>query len=131
VAFFLAGSLLALWKPLGLRRPLLAVGVGLVASACVLGEWGLVIVGLPAVVIGLGTGGGAVAQFVRRWGDPSYGVYILSYPLQQCLVAAGLVSTPWALFALSAPLALGLGYASWHLVEHPALRRLRRSPSPA
>jgi peptidoglycan/LPS O-acetylase OafA/YrhL len=131
VAFFLAGSLLALWKPLGLRRPVLLLGVGLIALAAVLGEWGLVILGLPAAVIGLGTGGGSVARFVRRGGDPSYGVYILSYPLQQCLVAAGIVSTPWALFALSAPLALGLGYASWHFVERPALRKFRRSPAPA
>ncbi|HEX7133095.1 MAG TPA: acyltransferase [Iamia sp.] len=125
---FLGGAVIALWRSAVDRRWLLAGGAVLMALAFPVGQWGLFVVGLPALVVGLGTTSGPISRAVGRWGDPSYGVYILSYPLQQVLVATGVVTTSWAMFALAAPLALVLGYLSWHLVESPALRRGRRRP---
>lgn len=57
------------------------------------------------------------------WGDPSYGMYLLSFPIQQMIVRhytrgmAGQTMSPYLLFAVSLPLSLAAGYASWHLVE--------------
>jgi peptidoglycan/LPS O-acetylase OafA/YrhL len=126
---FLGGAVLALWRSAVDRRWLLAGGVVLIALSFPVGQWGLFVVGLPALVVGLGTTSGPISRAVGRWGDPSYGVYILSYPMQQVLVATGVVTTSWAMFAVAAPLALVLGYLSWHLVESPALRRLRGATS--
>lgn len=56
-------------------------------------------------------------------GDPSYGIYLLSFPLQQLLMQRwGAVLTPWRLFAVSLPLSLLAGYLSWHLVERWFIR---------
>ncbi len=129
--FFLAGAALALWRHSIDRRGLIAGGLALMAVAFPLGTWGVFVLGLPAAVVGLGTVDGPISRAASRWGDPSYGVYILSYPMQQVLVATGAATTSWVMFALSAPLSLVLGFASWHLVESPALRRVRgRSPGP-
>ena len=57
------------------------------------------------------------------WGDPSYGTYLLSFPIQQMIVrhsvhgGAGRTMPPYLLFAESVPISLAAGYASWHLVE--------------
>lgn len=123
--FFLGGAVLALWRAEIDRRWLLAGGAAIALAAMPLGGWGLFVLAIPVLVVGLGTTSGPISRATGRWGDPSYGLYILSYPAQQVLVATGAVSTPWAMFALSAPIGLALGYASWHLVEHPVLRRLR------
>ena len=57
-----------------------------------------------------------------RFGDFSYGVYVLHFPVIQALVAAGLfASGPWAAFGAAAALVALLALASWHLVEKPFL----------
>jgi peptidoglycan/LPS O-acetylase OafA/YrhL len=63
------------------------------------------------------------------WGDPSYGTYLLSFPIQQWIVrhhmhgVAGQTMSPYLLFAVSLPVSLGAGYVSWHLVERWCLPR--------
>jgi peptidoglycan/LPS O-acetylase OafA/YrhL len=65
------------------------------------------------------------------WGDPSYGTYLLSFPIQQLIVrhhmhgVAGQTMSPYLLFAVSLPISLAAGYASWHLVERWFLPRER------
>jgi len=57
-----------------------------------------------------------------RFGDFSYGVYILHFPVIQALVAAGLfAAAPWPAFGAAAVLVALLALASWHLVEKPFL----------
>jgi peptidoglycan/LPS O-acetylase OafA/YrhL len=57
------------------------------------------------------------------WGDPSYGMYLMSFPIQQMIVRsythglAGRTMNPYLLFAVSLPLSIVAGYASWWLVE--------------
>ena len=73
----------------------------------------------------------AVGRVATRFGDASYGVYIWAFPIQQTLVQeiAGRLE-PWCVIALATPIVLALAYASWRLVERPALRhkpRRRRS----
>jgi peptidoglycan/LPS O-acetylase OafA/YrhL len=57
-----------------------------------------------------------------RWGDFSYGTYVLHWPVIQLVVAAGLYRThPWAALVLTvATVAVG-AVLSWFFVEKPAL----------
>jgi peptidoglycan/LPS O-acetylase OafA/YrhL len=71
------------------------------------------------------------------WGDPSYGMYLLSFPIQQLIVrsythgAAGRTVSPYLLFAESLPISLVAGYVSWWLLERwfAASRRVGESVS--
>ncbi|WP_291060894.1 acyltransferase [Hyphomonas sp.] len=59
-----------------------------------------------------------------RFGDISYGLYIIHFPVLQVLLAAGLLATLGApaFFALAAGLVIAASFALWHLIEKPALR---------
>ena len=54
--------------------------------------------------------------------DISYGVYILSWPLQQTVLHLGLAKTGLQLFAISIVPIIALAFLSWVLVEKPALK---------
>lgn len=59
-----------------------------------------------------------------RYGDFSYGVYIVHFPVIQALLALGVFAIgPWAGFWTAAALVALLSLASWHLVEKPFLAR--------
>lgn len=66
---------------------------------------------------------------LQKWpGDLSYGVYLYGFPIQQSLIAYGLVNimTPVTLSAIALPITLILASASWWLIERPSLRWVRR-----
>lgn len=64
-----------------------------------------------------------------RFGDLSYGIYILHFPIIQVLVHFGAFrASPWGGLALVVPLVLAAAWLSWHLVEAPMLGR-RRTPA--
>jgi peptidoglycan/LPS O-acetylase OafA/YrhL len=57
-----------------------------------------------------------------RWGDFSYGIYVLHWPIIQLFVAAGLYRThPWAALTLSSVTIAGAAVFSWFVVEKPSL----------
>jgi len=59
-----------------------------------------------------------------RWGDFSYGIYIIHFPVVQTLVAVGVFARdPWLGFAVAAFAVLALAALCWHFVERPFLRR--------
>lgn len=60
--------------------------------------------------------------WLQRWGDPSYGIYLWGWPMQQLVIAAIPSCPPWLNFLLASAGAIVLGYLSWHVVEQPALR---------
>jgi peptidoglycan/LPS O-acetylase OafA/YrhL len=65
-------------------------------------------------------------------GDYSYGVYLYAFPVQQLLAAwFNYQLNSLVLFAVSLPITLILAYASWNLVERPALalKPSRRRPA--
>lgn len=62
-------------------------------------------------------------------GDVSYGVYIYGWPIQQLIWPIGKeLPAHWIInTAIAIPMALALGWASWLLVEKPALSLKRRN----
>ena len=78
-------------------------------------------VGLGAVTIYLATG---VRRSVdaARFGDLSYGLYIVHFPIIQVVVALGLFATPFVGVAVSAAASFAAALLLWRLVERPALR---------
>ena len=86
-------------------------------------------------VIYLSTRRGRVLQQITGLGDPSYGIYIYAYPIQQLFAHLRLAPNEWVLFAEATVVSVVVGYLSWHLVEKRALefarRRLRRRAAPA
>lgn len=58
-----------------------------------------------------------------KYGDFSYGVYILHFPIIQCMVSMGwFENEPWISFGFAACLTLALSFLLWHGVEKPALK---------
>jgi peptidoglycan/LPS O-acetylase OafA/YrhL len=59
-----------------------------------------------------------------RFGDLSYGIYIIHFPVIQAAVAVGLYTRdPWLAFALSTGATVALAFLCWHAVEKPFLSR--------
>ena len=58
-----------------------------------------------------------------RFGDLSYGLYIVHFPIIQILVALGLfVANPLVGLAAAALASVSAAFLLWHLVERPSLR---------
>ncbi|PFG62644.1 peptidoglycan/LPS O-acetylase OafA/YrhL [Thioclava sp. ES.031] len=72
---------------------------------------------------------GRLREF-NRAGDYSYGVYIYAFPMQGLVVALLGEMGPLSNIALATPITLALAVLSWHWVERPAMRILRRKPIP-
>jgi len=53
--------------------------------------------------------------------DISYGMYLYAWPIQNLILWHDRGINPWLLCGLTLPAAAAMGYASWRLVEQPAL----------
>jgi peptidoglycan/LPS O-acetylase OafA/YrhL len=112
-------------------RPSHLAGAAAAILVLVSGRLGLYwIIGLPALAVVIYW---AAEHLPARSpdSDPSYGIYIYAYPIQQGLVAAGLATFGFAAYAgASVGLAVVAGLLSWRLVERPFLRRATPSVGP-
>lgn len=77
---------------------------------------------LGCLIIYFAKGIGYLGNF-GRYGDFSYGIYIIHFPVVQLLVAWGLFSNPGLGLACSALAVLIGALLSWHIVEKPFLNR--------
>ncbi|SDR37757.1 Peptidoglycan/LPS O-acetylase OafA/YrhL, contains acyltransferase and SGNH-hydrolase domains [Paraburkholderia fungorum] len=70
-----------------------------------------------------------VSAAISKVGDVSYGVYLYAFPVQQT-VAHALGPHPEAatISMISLPIVLVISFASWHLLEKPALTLKNRLP---
>ena len=76
---------------------------------------------LPYLVIYLGKKTSSIAAWVhQKLGDPSYGIYLYAFPLQQFIIYLYKPST-LTLFLVSTIGAFVFGYLSWILIEKKAL----------
>jgi peptidoglycan/LPS O-acetylase OafA/YrhL len=130
--FFIAGVLLAVldfknWN----KQWILWLGVILLAASLYFNFYSVVKhVLFPIVILGIGfTAIKGVSNFGKH-GDPSYGIYIYAFPIQQILIfyfKFELVE----FIIYSIILSIIMGYISWHFVEKKALkfkRTVKMSP---
>lgn len=122
MSFFITGMALWSWRdrlkwvlfaPLGivllglslavpLAEPVRAAGLGIVAV------W--IAVGIPRLFD------------AAAFGDLSYGLYIVHFPIIQCVIAAGLFASPVVGFVVAGVASLAAALLLWWLIERPALR---------
>jgi peptidoglycan/LPS O-acetylase OafA/YrhL len=61
-------------------------------------------------------------SWFSKWGDPSYGMYITAWPIQQFTTTV--VHDFWLGMILSWIATIALGYATWHIFERKALLQI-------
>ena len=85
--------------------------------------WGVVrALGFGCVLICIAIGVPRIFD-AARFGDLSYGLYIVHFPIIQILVALGLfVANPLVGLAAAALASVSAAFLLWHLVERPSLR---------
>lgn len=132
-AYFLAGSSIFVLQPFWQKRPSLYLAMLLLAGL-VLWHFGLRYISLlltvPYAVIYLGTRSTPILREFGRWGDPSYGIYLIAFPTQQTLIHFFWPSVGSAgILALSIIVTTALAYLSWHGLEKAALRFKPRRPA--
>jgi peptidoglycan/LPS O-acetylase OafA/YrhL len=127
-SLFLAGAVIAAWSP--------PIGFGFAAPAAFLWALSLFFHGYPLITA---TCGAYVVVYLGRaefrlpdlakYGDLSYGVFIVAWPIQQTVVALAGAHANWLVSNLvTIPLALGFAWASWQLIESRALRLKEKQP---
>ena len=132
--FFLGGALMHYFRDFCSRHCRL-FWLGLLLASLLLlyagNKTGFLSLVLPAVVITFGRAQTPMIYRAGGWGDPSYGIYVYAFVIQQALSVPdfGPHNFYWSLLFATA-ITTVLGYTSWHLIEGPALgvghRILRR-----
>jgi peptidoglycan/LPS O-acetylase OafA/YrhL len=83
---------------------------------------------VPYLAISFGYRWGLPFRPITRYGDVSYGMYIWGFPIQQ--IVAGWSLSPGVNLLLATPATYLVAFASWRLVERPALSMKRRFSKP-
>jgi peptidoglycan/LPS O-acetylase OafA/YrhL len=128
LAIFSVGSLLFLHRErVPVRVDLAAAALAAWLASMVVAGAAEIVVGtlaIPYLVLVLAFRSSSRLRWLTRPGDVSYGLYLLAFPVQQTLLhlLPGLARAPLALFAAALPITYALSFASWRLVERPALR---------
>jgi peptidoglycan/LPS O-acetylase OafA/YrhL len=128
LVYFCSGCLMTIisWKNMRRNRILLAITLAAAVVACSLDIYeplGYLL--YPVALVAFGSDCIPLLLKPFRWGNPSYGLYIYSYPIQQMLIQ-WLAPSAGMLLLLGVPLSFVAGYASWHLVETPFLKLKER-----
>lgn len=122
--YFFSGCLMTLidWKDMRRNRIILAVALAVSIMALWLHIYPILgFLLYPLIMVATGSDCIPVLLKPFRWGNPSYGLYIYSFPIQQALIQI-LHPGPGVLLLLGVPLSFLFGYTSWHLIEAPFLR---------
>jgi peptidoglycan/LPS O-acetylase OafA/YrhL len=122
LSYFLAGALIFHYLPLFERYAKSFLLCGLIGLAvCEVLPLPLISPISLAVVIIFASLFGYLGNF-EKFGDFSYGVYILHFPVVQlCLQTMWFKNHPWLYVATVVGTALGGAFALWHLIERPFL----------
>jgi peptidoglycan/LPS O-acetylase OafA/YrhL len=130
-AVFFAGSVLAVFAgrvPMDWR---LGIAAAVVAVAAGQLGWFTLVGSLPAAYLCLWLGIVLPCQRIGRRTDISYGVYIYAFPVQQTLNLLHVNRLPVGFSVLvSAAVTVPFAFASWFLVEKPALSQKARFAAP-
>lgn len=124
--FFFCGSALSFLQRFWQARPWhwLAACLITALAAWLMGRPYLAVVCiLPYLVVWGGSLPLPGLRHAGRWGDPSYGMYLYAFPIQQWVIASTLPNLGFAgSMALSLALTTAMAYLSWHALEKHALR---------
>jgi peptidoglycan/LPS O-acetylase OafA/YrhL len=127
--FFCYGVLLHRWRHVWEKSvvPVLAC-LALLAGILVAmdHQYAAVFVLLPFVVIWFGSLSTPLVREAGRYGDLSYGIYIYAYMVQQAVIAViGFHHSYVVSLSVSMAVTLTCAFASWRLIERPALNLKR------
>ncbi|WP_324671895.1 acyltransferase [Hymenobacter sp. GOD-10R] len=117
--FFFAGSVLVLFDLpfIKYKNIVICSSVIVIISSLVWGGFFITkFTALPLLVIYFGISRTGVLSKIRKFGDPSYGLYLWGFPVQQTIVYF-FKPTVGMLMLLSIPVVIVLAYISWFLVE--------------
>lgn len=64
-------------------------------------------------------------NYAGKYGDFTYGTYVFSFPVQQILIAKGVIN-PYYLFTITAVIVFPLAILSWNYLENPFLSLKRK-----
>ena len=124
--YFAAGSSLALlpWNPSKRLRAIAAffACAALIIAVPVHQFTSLRYLAWPVLVVAFGSLRVPLLANIRRAGEPSYGMYIYAFPVQQAVIQC-LHSGAGITTFISLPVSLLLGYASWHFIEKIFLKK--------
>lgn len=84
---------------------------------------------VPVLSIGFGMQSTPVVSQFGRFGDPSFGIYLYAFPVQQTLIYACPDLNFYVNMLAAAVITIALAYASWRWIEKPALRFKPRKPT--
>jgi peptidoglycan/LPS O-acetylase OafA/YrhL len=125
IFYFMFGALVFLLREKIPANWIFSLGLLIVGAAVFRAGGGAVVVGagfgLSVLRVGLITP--KVFDSARWLGDPSYGVYLWAFPIQQIVVESIHGVDPWGVTAVAGVLSLTAGVLSWRLVERRALAK--------
>ncbi len=123
-ASFVGGMAMALWRP-PVRLWALLLCAAMLGVTAMTGGFRLACATAGAYLVITAATGRPWRATPGDGADYSYGIYLWAFPVQQLVFAWGV--THWALnIAISLPLVLACAWVSWHAVERPVLRAIRR-----
>ena len=126
-SYFMSGVLLAVAWPWIARYAIIIGVVGLLAGLAVRNlleiDTLLHSLALAACVIGLGSS--SLMAWFSRGGDPSYGMYVFAWPVQQ--FALLIIASFWLSLAVAFFVTAAIGYATWHAFEKRAVALPKRA----
>ena len=133
IAYFFMGALLFLLRPYWRKRTLIWL-TAFVVTALIAWNSGFrylgLMIGLPFVIIYFGTSSTPFIRSFGKLGDPSYGLYLFAFPIQQTIIYFF-----WPKFSFIEILAASIitttvfAYTSWHCIEKTALKLKPHKPN--
>lgn len=83
-------------------------------------------VAVPYLVLAFAESNTPILRRAGRFGDPSYGMYLWAFPIQQLILSSRLAHLSLEMnILLVLILSISAGLLSWHLVEKRSMRRIR------
>lgn len=86
---------------------------------------------LPVAAIGIGQASFPVIRSAGRWGNPSFGIFLTGFLIQQVLIAGFGTTTAWVSLVATLLLSFAFGAMLLRAVEQPAIRFVQRWTRPA
>lgn len=121
---YFAGGVLMHWIQgrYGTTRRGAAISLVLLLASCVIGvqRYAFAVFGAYLVVF-LGERPNVGSSIARKIGDCSYGIYLFGWPVEQMVRRLTGTTDPWRLFVMALPVAVILGWISFHAVEKRAM----------